>query len=52
MPETSSFFVSSDDLVIGFPMRVSIVTNLNLTSYFKKKKLLTEESHLESSNDF
>lgn len=52
MPEISSFFVSSDDLVIGFPMGDSTVTNLNLTNYSKKKKLLIEESHLESSNDF
>lgn len=51
MPETSSFFVSSD-LVTGFPMHDSIVTNVNLTNYSKKKKLLAEESHLESSNDF
>lgn len=52
MPETSSFFVSFDDLVIGFPTRDSIVTNLNLTNCSKKNKLLIEESHLESSNDF
>lgn len=50
MPETRSFFVSSEDLVIGFPMCDSKVTNLNLTNY--SKNLLIEESHLESSNDF
>lgn len=47
MPETRSFFVSSEDLVIGFPMCASKVTNLNLTNYSKKKKLLIKESHLE-----
>lgn len=47
MPETRSFFVSSEDLVIGFPMCDSKVTNINLTNYSKKKKLLIKESHFE-----
>lgn len=47
MPEIRSFFVSSEDLVIGFPMSDSKVTNLNLINYCKKKKLLIKESHLE-----
>lgn len=47
MPVTRSFFVSSEDLVIGFPMSDSKVTNLNIINYSKKKKLLIKESHLE-----
>lgn len=47
MPVTRSFFVSSEDLVIGFPMSDSRVTNLNIINYSKKKKLLIKESHLE-----
>lgn len=52
MPETRSFFVSSEDLVIGFPMRESIVINLNLTNYSKKKKLLIEEAILNHQTTF